>query len=93
MAEVPGPAPGPGEPSARVHAAGATTADRRLRAAAFPGVMQPPGRLMFSPRRPRRPVLGPDFAGIVAAWGEGATGFAVASVCSASRGTARGPSG
>ena len=49
----------------QVHASSVSTADWRLRAAAFPGIMQVPGRLMFGICAPRHPVLGMDFAGTV----------------------------
>lgn len=70
------PEPAPGELLIRVRAASVSTADWRLRAAAFPGIMQVPGRLMFGLIRPRKRVLGMDFAGEVAATGPGVTGFA-----------------
>ena len=75
-ATLPRPEPGPGELLIRVRAASVTTADWRLRAAAFPGIMQIPGRLMFGLTRPRNPILGMDFAGEVAATGPGVEGFA-----------------
>ena len=55
----------------RVQAAAVTTADWRLRAAAFPGVLALVGRAMFGWRRPRQPVLGSAFAGEVTEAGEG----------------------
>ncbi|TNF23104.1 MAG: NAD(P)-dependent alcohol dehydrogenase [Rhodobacteraceae bacterium] len=70
------PVPGPGEILVKVAHGSVTTADWRLRAAAFPGVLAIPGRLMFGLRRPRREVLGSEFAGEVAALGPGVTGFA-----------------
>lgn len=65
LSSVPKPVPGGGQMLVRVHASSVTTADWRLRAAAFPGVMQIPGRLMFGLCGPRNPVLGSDFAGVV----------------------------
>ena len=73
---LPRPEPGPGELLIRVRAASVSTADWRLRAAAFPGIMQIPGRLMFGLTRPRKPILGMDFAGEIAATGAGVAGFA-----------------
>ncbi|WP_323768924.1 NAD(P)-dependent alcohol dehydrogenase [Marinovum sp.] len=70
------PEPGPGEILVRVAHGSVTTADWRLRAAAFPGVLAIPGRLMFGLRAPRQPVLGSEFAGHVAALGAGVTEFA-----------------
>lgn len=60
-----------------VRASSVTTADWRLRAAAFPGVLWLPGRLMTGLLRPRHRILGVDFAGEVAATGSDATRFAV----------------
>lgn len=78
IAEIARPAPKPGEMLVRVHAAGVTTADWRLRAAAFPGAISAvAGRLMFGLFRPRKSVLGGDYAGTVVALGEGVTGFSV----------------
>jgi NADPH:quinone reductase-like Zn-dependent oxidoreductase len=78
MAEIARPRPGKGEILVRIGAAGVTTADWRLRAAAFPGVISAvAGRLMFGVFRPRKRVLGSDFAGTVAEVGAGVTEFAV----------------
>ena len=59
-----------------VVASSVTTADWRLRAAAFPGILWLPGRLMTGLFRPKTPVLGSDFAGRVAAIGDEVTSFA-----------------
>lgn len=78
IAEIARPVPGKGELLIRVGAAGVTTADWRLRAAAFPGAITAvAGRLMFGLFHPRQPVLGGDYAGTVEALGAGVTGFAV----------------
>lgn len=66
-----------GEVLVQVEAAAVTSADWRLRAAAFPSFTWLPGRLMFGLVRPRKPVLGGAFAGVVAEVGSGATRFAV----------------
>jgi NADPH:quinone reductase-like Zn-dependent oxidoreductase len=77
MREIARPKPGKGEILVRVGAAGVTTADWRLRAAAFPGVFTAvAGRLMFGVFGPRKTVLGSDFAGTVAEVGPGVTEFA-----------------
>ncbi len=75
--DVPDPSPGPGEVLVDVHASTVTTADWRMRASAFPGVLWLPGRLMTGLFRPRRPILGGDFSGRVAALGAGVTRFAI----------------
>ena len=61
----------------RVHATSVTTADWRLRAAAFPLGFKVMGRLMLGVFRPRNPVLGMDFSGVVAATGTDVTRFRV----------------
>ncbi|MCJ7872347.1 hypothetical protein [Phaeobacter sp. J2-8] len=68
IADRPRPAPGPGEILVKVAHGSVTTADWRLRAAAFPGVLAVPGRLMFGLRRPRQPVLGSEFAAMSWRW-------------------------
>lgn len=73
--DVPRPEAGAGQVLVRVRAAGITTADWRLRASAFPGGLWLPGRLMTGLFRPRKPVLGGDFAGVVEAVGAGVTRF------------------
>ncbi len=75
MVELPVPAPGPGEVLVRVGASAVGTGDWRLRAAAFPGIMAVPGRLMFGILGPRARVPGQDFAGTIAAVGAGVTRF------------------
>ncbi len=74
--EVPTPVAGPGEVLVRVIASSVTTADWRLRASAFPGLLWLPGRLMTGIFRPRNRVLGMEFAGEVAAVGAGVSRFA-----------------
>ncbi|MEM1163777.1 MAG: NAD(P)-dependent alcohol dehydrogenase, partial [Pseudomonadota bacterium] len=75
--ELPVPEPGPGEMLVRVRAASVTTADWRLRASAFPGLMWLIGRLMFGLFKPRNKILGGDVAGDVAAVGPGVEGIAI----------------
>ncbi len=76
LAEAARPAIAARDVLVKVHATTVTTADWRLRAAAFPGVMQVPGRLMFGLLRPKNRVLGGEFAGEVAAVGAEVTRFA-----------------
>lgn len=77
LGEVARPRVKAGEVLVKVHAAGVTTADWRFRAAAFPRGSQLAGRLMLGLFRPRNPVLGMDFAGVVAAVGKNVTRFQV----------------
>lgn len=75
LAEIPTPVPGPDEVLIRVHASTVTTADWRLRASAFPGLLWLPGRLMTGLWAPRNPVLGMEIAGEVVAVGQKVTKF------------------
>ncbi len=72
--DLPLPVPGPGEILVRVGAAAVTTADWRMRAAAFPGFLWLPGRLMVGITGPRKKVLGHSFAGVVEAVAAGVAG-------------------
>ncbi|MGI3163799.1 NAD(P)-dependent alcohol dehydrogenase [Pseudooceanicola sp. 200-1SW] len=65
LAERRAPALPEGGARVRVQAAAVTSADWRLRAAAFPGVLALVGRAMFGLLRPRAEVLGSAFAGEV----------------------------
>ncbi|WP_136442020.1 NAD(P)-dependent alcohol dehydrogenase [Pacificoceanicola onchidii] len=75
LAERPTPSPAPDEILVRVGAAAVTTADWRIRAAAFPGITKLPGHLMFGFRTPKQPVLGVAMAGTVIATGHAVTRF------------------
>lgn len=70
--EVDDPRPRRGEVVVRVHAAGVSSGDARIRGARFPPGFAWPARLAFGLRRPRRPVLGGAFAGEVVEAGPGA---------------------
>jgi NADPH:quinone reductase-like Zn-dependent oxidoreductase len=71
VATVARPQPRRGEVLVRVHAAAVTSADARIRAGRFPPGFTVPARLMFGMRRPRRPILGSAFSGVVTELGEG----------------------
>ena len=75
--EVPRPVPKPGEVLVAVEAAPVTTGDARVRGADVPAGFGPVIRLAFGLRRPRNPVLGMEFAGRVAARGEGVSDFEI----------------
>ncbi|MBK8459985.1 MAG: NAD(P)-dependent alcohol dehydrogenase [Micropruina sp.] len=77
IAEVATPEPKPGEVLVRVMAAAVTSADARIRAARFPRGFGVPARLFFGVRRPRRPILGGCFSGVVEAVGSQVSGLAV----------------
>lgn len=59
----------------QVIASSVTTADWRLRAAAFPGILWLPGRLMMGLFSPKNKIPGMDFAGRVVAVGRDVTEF------------------
>jgi NADPH:quinone reductase-like Zn-dependent oxidoreductase len=69
VVEVPRPVPRAHEVLVQVTAAAVTSGDARIRAARFPPGFGLLARLAFGLTRPRRPVLGSAFAGIVAAVG------------------------
>ena len=71
IGQVERPTPGPGQVLIQVHASSVTQGDRRLRAADFPGIMGPLGRLMTGVFRPRQQVGGSTFAGRVVEVGAG----------------------
>lgn len=73
----PDPAPGPGEVSVSIEAAGLTSGDARIRAARAPGGMGPLIRLAFGLTGPRRSVLGREYAGQIVALGAEVTRFQV----------------
>ncbi len=75
ITDIPRPEIKPNEVLVKVYATSVTTADWRIRASAFPGYAWLPGRLMFGLFRPRRPVLGSDFAGRIVAKGDAVTRF------------------
>ncbi|MFY9713498.1 MAG: NAD(P)-dependent alcohol dehydrogenase [Microbacterium sp.] len=84
------PSPKPGEVLIRVHASTVSVADHRARARDIPsglGMLAAIGLGLF---RPRRPVLGMDAAGVVAAVGSGVTAFAPGDRVIASMGAAFG---
>lgn len=75
--EVPDPRPKPGEILIRARAATVSSGDARVRGANFPPGMALPVRLFLGIRGPRKPILGTELAGTVAAVGDGVTRFRV----------------
>lgn len=75
LAEVVRPRPGTGEVLVLVRAAAVTSADSRIRRASFPSGFGPLVRLVFGITRPRRPILGSTFAGVIDTLGAGVTDF------------------
>ncbi|MFZ1728119.1 MAG: NAD(P)-dependent alcohol dehydrogenase [Albidovulum sp.] len=77
LAEVDTPRPDATQVLIKVHASSVSTADWRIRASAFPGILWLPGRLMMGLFKPKNPIPGVDFAGEVVGVGEAVTQFAV----------------
>jgi NADPH:quinone reductase-like Zn-dependent oxidoreductase len=75
--DMPDPVARRGQVLVRVRVAAVTSADDRIRSATFPRGFGLPGRLAFGIRRPRRPVLGSAYAGVVEAVGPEVTSLAV----------------
>lgn len=72
---LPRPTPGPGQVLVRVAAFGVTRGDARIRGLDVPRGMGPMVRAVFGLTRPRRPVLGREFAGTIAGLGAGVSGW------------------
>lgn len=70
LVEHPKPAPKPDEVLVRIHATSVTAGDYRARALDLPPGFGLIGRLVFGLTRPRKQVLGTEFAGIVEAVGD-----------------------
>ncbi|MCB9779197.1 MAG: NAD(P)-dependent alcohol dehydrogenase [Alphaproteobacteria bacterium] len=77
LRELPEPVLADDQVLIEVHAAHVHQGDLRLRAADFPGVSAPFGRLMMGVTRPKRSVQGTMFAGRVVAVGASVTRFEV----------------
>lgn len=76
--EVPDPVVKPGQVLVRIRATGVSRGDARVRGFDLPrAVFWIPARLMLGVFRPRKPILGTEFAGVVEAVGDGATRFKV----------------
>jgi len=74
--EVPRPEPHADEVLVRVRAAAVTSGDARIRGGRFPSGFGLPARLVFGIVRPRRPILGASFSGVVETAGSRAGDFA-----------------
>ena len=76
LVDLPDPVPAFGEVLVRVRATTVSSGDARIRAFRVPGVFWVPARIALGVMRPRRPVLGTEFAGVVEGVGEGVSRFA-----------------
>jgi NADPH:quinone reductase-like Zn-dependent oxidoreductase len=75
IAEVPTPTPGPDEVLVRVEATTVSMADYRMRSRDLPPGLGILGPLVLGAFRPRHPVLGMDFSGVVEQVGSAVTRF------------------
>jgi NADPH:quinone reductase-like Zn-dependent oxidoreductase len=73
LADAPRPVPKDNEVLIRVRATTVSTADWRARSLNLPRGFGPLARLVFGISRPRRPILGTDLSGEIAAAGKGVT--------------------
>lgn len=76
IAEVPTPIPRPNQAMIRVDAVALTSADSRIRGARLPPGFNILARLGFGITKPRRPILGSSFSGVIEAVGSKVNDFA-----------------
>lgn len=72
---LPRPVPGPGQVLVKVAAFGVTRGDARIRGLDVPRGMGPMVRAFFGWTRPKRPVPGREFSGVISALGPGVSGW------------------
>ena len=75
--DMPTPQPGPKEILVRVHASTVAAADARLRASRFPPLFWLPARLIFGLFKPKKQILGHEWAGTVVEKGKEVSRFEV----------------
>ncbi|MEL6974194.1 MAG: NAD(P)-dependent alcohol dehydrogenase [Bacteroidota bacterium] len=75
--EVEKPSPKENEILVKVHATSVTSGDVRLRSSDFPALFWLPARLIFGLFKPKRKILGHEFAGVVEAKGDKVTQFQI----------------
>lgn len=90
IVDVERPRPGPGEILVRVKATTVSAADHRARSRDVPAGLLVPSSFVLGFRRPKRPILGMDVAGVVVAVGDHVDRFAVGDEVLAMLGTAFG---
>ena len=77
VTEIEKPIPKANELLVKIHAATVTAGDIRLRASDFPPLFWLPARLMFGLFKPKKKILGHEFAGVVEAVGEKVSKFTI----------------
>jgi NADPH:quinone reductase-like Zn-dependent oxidoreductase len=75
LIEVPIPSPRPNQVRIRIHAAAVTMSDIFIRSARVRPLLQIPFRLMMGITKPRAPIVGFAFSGVIDQVGEGITRF------------------
>ena len=76
LVDLPNPKPAPGEVLVRIRATTVSSGDTRVRAFNVPTFMWLPARLAIGVLKPRRKILGTEFAGTIESLGDGVTRFA-----------------
>lgn len=77
LAEVNKPIPKPNEVLVKIHATTVTSGDVRLRASDFPPLFWLPARIIFGLFKPKKKILGHEFAGVVESIGANVTEYKV----------------
>ncbi|GAB4246344.1 MAG: NAD(P)-dependent alcohol dehydrogenase [Ekhidna sp.] len=77
VTEIEKPTPKENEVLVKIHAATVTAGDVRLRASDFPPLFWLPARLIFGLFKPKKRILGHEFAGVVEAVGDKVGKFAI----------------
>ena len=77
LTEIERPSPKSNEVLVKIHAATVTAGDTRLRASDFPPLFWLPARLIFGLFKPKKKILGHEFAGVVEAVGDQVSKFTI----------------
>lgn len=77
LKDIEKPKPKENEILVKIHSATVTTGDVRLRSSDFPPLFWLPARLIFGLFKPKKKILGHEFAGVVEEVGNGVTDFTI----------------
>ncbi len=75
LVELPKPVPGPGQVVVEVRATVVSSGDARMRAFDIPALFRIPARFMLGWPKPKKPVLGFSYSGVIDTVGAGVSGF------------------